>query len=303
MNSIPLWLLSVYLLIGTFGEAFAQTVQIFPQFPSVQIFPQFPSPTTSIVVNIYVACSIESTSVIRDGSRIQITYKLGDIQFDPCPLGVVNVQLGQLPPGRYPVEIYKTGYNFGTNRSLILSTEVTVTSQFSTAIEFFKAATNTYFMSADAAEVAQYDGLAGWARTGKSFKVWPFVDTPNNPYSGFLNPATVPSYALRSCKFLNGQSGSAFYSAMFEECVFLKQLQQQANPSTFNGWSYQGIAFAVLPTRAGQCEPGAKPVYRAYNNGYLTGNANHRWTDDASVYQQMLAQGWIGDGAAFCVPS
>ena len=294
MNSVRLWLLAAYFLVCTFGEACAQVVQISPQFPS---------PTTSIVVRISETCSIESASVVRDGSRIQITYKLADIQFSACAPGAVNVPLGQLAPGRYPVEIYETRLLDGSHRTTLGTvTEVTVTSQFSTAIEFFKAATNTYFMSADPAEVSQYDGLAGWARTGKTFKVWPFVDTPNNPYSGFLNPATVPSYALCSCKFLNGQSGSAFYSAMFEECVFLKQLQQQANPSTFNGWSYQGIAFAALPTRAGQCEQGARPVYRVYNNGHSTGNANHRWTDDPSVYQQMLAQGWTGDGAVFCVP-
>jgi hypothetical protein len=293
MNSVRIWLLAACLLFCTFGEVCAQIVQISPQFPS---------PTTSIVVRINGTCFIESASVIRADSRIQITYKLADIQFSPCAPGDVNVQLGQLPPGRYPVEIYETGFSVDPNRKLRTITEVTVTSQFSTAIEFFKAATNTYFMSADPAEVSQYDGLAGWARTGKSLKVWPFVDTPNNLYSGFLNPVTVPSYALRACKFLNGQSGSAFYSAMFEECVFLKQLQQQANASTFNGWSYQGIAFAVLPTRAGQCEQDSRAVYRVYNNGHLTGNANHRWTDDASVYQQMLAQGWVGDGAAFCVP-
>jgi Repeat of unknown function (DUF5648) len=292
MNSISLWLLSTYLLFCTFGEAFAQT--------TVQFFPWFPGPTDSIVVRIG-GCYLQNPAVVRQGNRIQITLARG-IQFTGCPPVEENVQLGQLAPGRYPVEIYGTGDSPDPNGKLQTLTEVTVTSQFSSAVEFFKAATNSYFMSADPAEVAQYDGLAGWARTGKSLKVWPFVDTPNDPYSGFLNPATLPSYALRVCKFLNGQSGSAFYSGMFEECVFLKQLQQQANASTFNGWSYQGIAFAALPTRAGQCEPGARPVYRVYNNGHLTGNANHRWTDDASVYQQMLAQGWVGDGAAFCVP-
>lgn len=292
MNSVRIWLFVAFLLIGTFGEAFAQTVQIIPPFPSQ---------SDSISAQVVTQPNIIGTSVGREGSVIRVTIQHGGINVSPPPSGSAIVQLGTFPAGRYSIEFYEVGNQF-TNATLAFLSEVTVSSQYITLIEFSNNQRNTYFMSADPIEVAQYDGLAGWARTGKSFKVWPFVDTPNNPYAGFLNPPTVPSYALRACKFLNGQSGSAFYNAMFEECVFLKQLQQQANPSTFNGWSYQGIAFAALPTRAGQCELGARPVYRAYNNGHVTGNANHRWTDDASVYQQMLLQGWTGDGAAFCVP-
>ena len=60
----------------------------------------------------------------------------------------------------------------------------------------------------------------------------------------------------------------------------------------------------VLPTM-GTCPSGMQPVYRLFNN---RPDANHRYTIDKAVRDQMVAQGWIaeGDGAdavAMCVPT
>jgi hypothetical protein len=60
----------------------------------------------------------------------------------------------------------------------------------------------------------------------------------------------------------------------------------------------------VLPN-AGTCPGGTQPVYRLFNNRT---DANHRYTIDRAVRDQMVSQGWVaeGDGAdavAMCVPT
>ncbi len=32
-------------------------------------------------------------------------------------------------------------------------------------------------------------------------------------------------------------------------------------------------------------------------------DSNHRYATDPAIYQQMIAQGWIGEGVALCLPN
>ena len=62
--------------------------------------------------------------------------------------------------------------------------------------------------------------------------------------------------------------------------------------------------FYLYPPILGTCPSGTTPVYRMYSN---RPDANHRYTTDRSVRDQMVAKGWIaeGDGAdvvVMCAP-
>ncbi|MBK8739216.1 MAG: hypothetical protein IPM02_06525 [Betaproteobacteria bacterium] len=95
---------------------------------------------------------------------------------------------------------------------------------------------------------------------------------------------------------------SHFYAAVAEECNFLKQLAA-TTPASQPRWNFEGIAFASSLPVGGMCLPGTLPVYRAYNNGYLTGkDSNHRITTNADAIQQVVAQGWRYEGVAMCAP-
>ena len=60
----------------------------------------------------------------------------------------------------------------------------------------------------------------------------------------------------------------------------------------------------VLPS-AGNCPAGAQPIYRVFNN---RADANHRYTIDPKVRDDMVAHGWIAEGdgpdrVVMCAPA
>ena len=161
------------------------------------------------------------------------------------------------------------------------------------AIEFYRAAADHYFVSADPAEILKLDTgeLAGWTRTGQAFSVYPAAD------SALPNHTPV-------CRFYGRPEAgldSHFYSASPAEC--------QAVIDRFSSaWIYEsGDVFAVaLPNPGdGSCAAGTVPVYRLYNN---RADVNHRYTTSPAIQAQMVASGWIAEGygprnVAMCVPA
>jgi len=188
-----------------------------------------------------------------------------------------------------------------TNFSLIraLSAEPVTVS----VVEFYNTMLNHYFLTADPAEMIGIDNGAagsGWVRTGMSFNAYTLD-------SGIGEKAAV-------CRFYGdaklGPDGkrigpnSHFYTANAFECEGVK---------TSPGWMYEALAFSVSLPIEGICERGGggptlltpdtlRPVYRAYNSRHMFNDANHRYTTDSAVYQEMINQGWIGEGVVFCVP-
>ena len=143
-------------------------------------------------------------------------------------------------------------------------------------IEFYNVARDHYFMSASAAEIADLDSgvHAGWFRTGLSFKAYAASVAGMSPVCRFYLP---PAYG-----------DSHFYSASPAECA---QVAAQ-----YPGFVYetQAVFYIGSPnTATGACRAGTTPVYRVWDNRPDT---NHRYTTSASVRQQMLGQGWIGEG-------
>jgi len=155
------------------------------------------------------------------------------------------------------------------------------------AIEYYHAGLDHYFVTALPDEIAKLDSgsIAGWQRTGRSFPVFPANAAGRASVCRFFSA----SFAPRS---------SHFYSALPSECDLLK-----SNPD----WQYEGEAFAVaLPDAAGNCAYPLVPLYRFYNNGQ-GGAPNHRYATASDVREEMLARGWVAEGAgpmdvAACVP-
>lgn len=156
------------------------------------------------------------------------------------------------------------------------------------AREFFHAAFGHYFMTSFANEATILDQgtIAGWTRTANEFRVY---DAPG--------PGLVPVCRFYTTKF--APKSSHFYSAFQQECEATR-----ANAD----WTFETDAFhAALPSAAGECAGGLRPVYRLYNNG-RNGAPNHKFTASASERSDFVLQGWTpeglgNDGVAFCVPT
>ena len=159
------------------------------------------------------------------------------------------------------------------------------------AIEFYNVDLDHYFLTSFAAETASIEaGSAGpgWVRTGHAF-----------PIGG----------QLPVCRFYGPGPNSHFYTADAAECAQVKR-----DP----GWIYEAIAFNINQPAAQQCPPGTIPIFRTYNNGFVTNNSNHRYTTSAYTQQWMQAQPsvmsvffgrpesaarWSAEGAVMCAPS
>jgi cytochrome c553 len=143
-------------------------------------------------------------------------------------------------------------------------------------VEFYNVARDHYFMSAAPAEIADLDaGIhAGWVRTGLSFEAFAVATVDTSPVCRFYLP---PAYG-----------DSHFYSASPIECA--------QTAAQYPGFAHEtAAAFHVgLPDPlSGACAAGWSPVYRVWDN---RSDTNHRYTTSPAVRQQMLGQGWVGEG-------
>ncbi|MFO1304435.1 MAG: hypothetical protein U1F54_11920 [Burkholderiales bacterium] len=164
-------------------------------------------------------------------------------------------------------------------------------SEQAVAIEYYHAALDHYFITADPKEIADLDtGIhVGWARTGYRFAVIK---------AGSALPGTSPV-----CRFYSFTLDTHFYSAKPSECEDVRVKFPQT-------WTFESAevsrAFLVDPA-TGVCPADTTPVYRLYNN---RPDANHRYTDQIAAFVYMKGKGYIpeGDGSpalpvAFCTPA
>ena len=154
-----------------------------------------------------------------------------------------------------------------------------------TVSEFYNVDLKHYFLTADPAEANGIDhgsAGAGWVRTGASF-------------SAYANAADAVGLAA-VCRFY-GTPGvgpnSHFYTADAGECN-----QTKKDP----GWTFEGIAYYILPLQQGSCPDATETVYRSYNNGYASNNSNHRYLTDYTLFSHMAALGFAPEGPVMCAP-
>ncbi|MEO8344953.1 MAG: DUF1800 family protein [Betaproteobacteria bacterium] len=156
-----------------------------------------------------------------------------------------------------------------------------------TAVEFYNASLNHYFMTASSFEIGILDAniaLPGWTRTGVEFSA--YASAADN------------SLALPVCRFF-GTPGvgpnSHFYTSDANECAITKQ-----NPD----WIYETIAFYIpVPSvnGTGTCSGVTQPVYRSFYPGGLTVNSNHRFLPDLTMHEKMAGSSLL-EGVVMCSP-
>ena len=158
-----------------------------------------------------------------------------------------------------------------------------------TAVEYYHAGFNHYFVTAFPGEIALLDGGAfggAWARTGHAVPVW-------------LQPQAS---TVETCRFFSETftpRSSHFYTPYASECATLRQ---------GTTWTYEGVAFHLrLADGSGNCPAGTSILYRLYNDS-RSGAPNHRYTTNRAVFEQMRAAGWIPEGNGpqvvfACVPA
>jgi hypothetical protein len=144
-----------------------------------------------------------------------------------------------------------------------------------TAIEYHHAGYQHHFVTASGDEIAKLDRgeIAGWARTGNTFRSAP-------PWDYVLAGA---------CRFASVRFAKPthFHTTFADECAAL-----QHDPD----WAFEGLAFDVYEAYGGGCPvDGTVPLFRLYNGG-RGGVANHRLTADPGLRAALLEQGYIAEG-------
>ncbi|MFO1324161.1 MAG: choice-of-anchor D domain-containing protein [Burkholderiales bacterium] len=154
-------------------------------------------------------------------------------------------------------------------------------------VEFYNATLDHYFITWIADEIAKLDaGLtpSKWVRTGGTFRASPSKLPATSAICRFyLPPADGNSHFFGRGTTECGATALAHPDFVLEEPEYMHML---------------------LPN-AGSCAAGTRPVYRVFNNRE---DANHRYTTERAVRDQMVAKGWVaeGDGAdlvVMCTPA
>ena len=200
----------------------------------------------------------------------QMSY--GDLPLTPLPTDGVTALTMAGPAANAPT-------NFAGATTTLPALPVT-------AVEFYRQAVDHYFISALQPDIDALDSgrLAGWVRTGFSFKVFP-------------TQAAGGAGANPVCRFyIPPQHGdSHFFSAdPVVECpAILAKIQTDPNYSGYDYETPNAFYIALPDTMTGACPAGTIAVYRLWNQ---RADSNHRYTTDLAVKAQMLAKGYVAEG-------
>jgi len=154
-------------------------------------------------------------------------------------------------------------------------------------VEFYNAALDHYFITWVPAEIALLDAgttIRGWTRTGKTFTVLQGAVTGTSPVCRIYIPP--------------GKGDGHYFGRDKTEC----DGTMAKNPTFI---LEEPNFFFLYPTAAGNCATGSVPVYRVYSN---RPDANHRYSIDRAVRDEMTAKGWLAEGdgpdiVAMCAPA
>lgn len=239
--------------------------------------------TDQVAASVILSSTGEASNIGVARNNSQITVEADFAGFGPYTRE--TVELGRLEPGDYSIR--HTGFwssSFGSREFITFSTEeFTVYEAIPTtkAHTFFHPGINHYLVTAG--EFERQAVLAdGWHATDQGFNVWS-ADGP------------APQQAVPVCRFYSSLVNSHFYTASESECDYLQSFD--------SGWLYEGIAFqALIPREDGVCPAGTQPVWRLFNNRQDQQDSNHRFVVGGETYRLMIADGWAGEGVAFCSP-
>ena len=156
-----------------------------------------------------------------------------------------------------------------------------------TVKEYYRAATDDYFMTAAPAEQAILDArlIAGWEATGHSFAAWTAPVSGANAVCRFFGDSRVDAVSG-----MRIGPDTHFYTADASECDYV--------PVHWPVWVLEThTAFYVLPATNGACAAGMVPVWRLFHPSVLP---THRYVTQAAIAMQFAQNGWTSEGAVFC---
>jgi hypothetical protein len=255
------------------------TASIYTDSFNTSLGTSFSAPQVSGVVALMLSVQASLTpervkEVLQANSRVFPTTGGSDATVPVC-------QLPQFDASGNPIdqlECYCTNYTCGAG---MLDAGATLSALARNAapvpvIEYYWAARDHYFITANPAEIAALDASppGGWVRTGQSFGAYP----------------QAMSITSRACRFyippLYGDSH--YFSASADECAAVQVKFPVLIEETPNAF------YIDLPDlNTGACPAGTLPVYRLYNN---RADVNHRYTTSLDIRSQMLAKGYIAEG-------
>ncbi len=255
------------------------------------VTPAVPEAYQPFTIRGQISCPLSSEEsdsdvyVRSDGIVVEIR------RLDPgfvCPVMYKTAVVNGLPGGTYPLIYRGRDWNEPDTDPLeeVTGGEVVIAPAPPTqpVFAFYNDGIGHYFITAGTAErdsLLSGGGGGGWGIVDEGFNAWPAA-----------GPA--PTAAKPVCRFYSAVVNSHFYTAGANECELLKQ------PGS--GWTYEGIAFRALVPTKGSCYPGTTPVWRLYNDRFAQADSNHRFVVSPDTYRHMIANGWIGEGVAFCSP-
>jgi hypothetical protein len=285
--------------------AFASTTAAAPQ-----IILYYGQPVGPTAVRFYLADESPGELMLRyqptvdvvvDGNAINI-YATGFYWPDTAaePFTIFTGTPTVLSSGDYTVNYYTNIYPNNQDSPgfvLKLSSPLTVLnySDIQHTYEYYNAARDHYFYTADPKEIALLDSgqLAGWVRTGLQF-------------ASFVLSQTVPSTIVPVCRFYGlPQAGldSHFFTADENECAIV----QQRWP---NAWQLESpsVFYVVPPITSGRAlQAGCQtPVWRLFNNRSDAGHRYVAWDPVLSsielspAFDRNLAAGWTLEGVVWC---
>ena len=164
--------------------------------------------------------------------------------------------------------------------SITIAAEENTIANTATATEFYESGFDHYFHTSDDVETRLLvDGLFGdtWHRTLDFWRVWTAPGASRLPVCRFFSTAF-------------GAKSSHFYTPYASECAGLQA------PGSVWQLESTSVYYIGLPDATGNCAAGTAPLYRVYNNG-MGGAPNHRYMADPAIRAQMVAAGWIAEGA------
>ncbi len=147
--------------------------------------------------------------------------------------------------------------------------------------EYYSPQLNHYQLAVGDTEAGAL-ASSGWMPTGESFSAL---------QQGACYGATN---VFRFARSFAASRGSNFLTVDPAECGSVRK----NNPA----WRPRDVPFFATAPAAGVCQNNFSmlPIYRLYNGREMFNDMNHRYTTSAATYAGMMAQGWIGEGVAFC---
>jgi hypothetical protein len=286
--------------------------------PALTIDPPAPTSGDRISVTVYDTAHWpwELKSVRIDGDRVEVVFGgfWSRLIGPPLLSRYTTAWLPPLAPGVHEILVSIEQYDSvvtasGTKRldHVFPLRRITVAPAEEDAaidaVEYYHAGFDHYFLSAAQAEIALIDAdrFPGWARTGRSFRVFAAARPERAPVCRYYIPPDKGDSHFFGVAAVDSPTPSAG-----DECRTI-ELAAFAGGGELHGLVKETAnAFYVLPPErtTGACPAGSRPVYRLWNQ---RSDSNHRYTTDLAVRAEMLARGHVSEGygllgVVMCVP-